>query len=132
MTYAYTKRTGLPFAAAEQRLRSALAKQGFGIITEIDAQKTVKAKLGKDMPPYKILGACNPSFAHQAMSMEPDIGVLLPCNVLLRADGDVTVISAIRPTVQLGKAPALQPIAEEVERRLTAVVDETALPPVTR
>ena len=127
MKYYYTKNTSKSFTAAEQSVREALKKRGFGIITEIDAQKTVKEKLGKDMPAYKILGACNPRFAHEAIEMEPNIGVLLPCNILVRqADTDV-LISVILPSVQLGKIgnPALQSIAAQIEQQLKAAIDES-------
>ena len=128
MTYCYKQSTKKSFIKTEIAVREALKKRGFGIITEIDAQKTVKEKLGKDMPPYKILGACNPNFAHQAMTIEPDIGVLLPCNVIVRQEGTTVIIGAILPSVQLGKVnnPKLTPIAEQVEQQLKAAVDEAA------
>ncbi len=126
--YSYTKESGKSFADAEAAVREALKARGFGVITEIDAQRTVKEKLGQDMLPYKILGACNPQFAHKAMTAEPGIGVLLPCNVLIREDAGKTVISCILPTVQLGKAdnPSLLSMAEDVERLLKQTVDEAS------
>ena len=87
VSYGYTKSLGTaPFKEAERKVREALAGQGFGILSEIDVQETLKKKLGVEVPPYKILGACNPSFAHRALSSEPLIGLLLPCNVVLRQD----------------------------------------------
>ncbi len=126
--YAYEQKTSKPFEEAEAAVRAALKQRGFGILTEIDAQKTLKEKIGLDMQPYKILGACNPKFAHQAIEAEPNIGVLLPCNVLLRQGENQTIITCILPTVQLGKVgnPGVHPLAEEVERLLTAAVDEAA------
>jgi uncharacterized protein (DUF302 family) len=128
MKYCYTRNTSKSFIETEQAVRDALKKRGFGIITEIDAQKTVKEKLGKDMPPYKILGACNPGFAHQAIEIEPDVGVLLPCNVLVRQEPKAVIVSAILPSVQLGKIEnsRLQSIATQVEQHLKAAVDEAA------
>jgi len=82
----------------EHALRDALKQQGFGIITEIDVQRTMKEKLGISQEPYKILGACNPEYAHRALTIEPDIGVLLSCNVTVRAQREETVVSTILPT----------------------------------
>ena len=126
MAYCYTKKTLKPFNETEQSTKEALKKRNFGIITEIDAQKIIKEKIGKDIPAYKILGTCNPNFAHQAITTEPNIGVLLPCNVLLRTEKEYTVISAILPSVQLGKVenPKLRNLAEQVEHQLKEAVDE--------
>jgi len=125
MSYCYTRRAARSFSVVEGEVRTALKNEGFGVITEIDAQKTVKEKLGEEMLPYKILGACNPHFAHQAINAEPDIGVLLPCNIVIRQDEQGVVVSAILPTVQIGKVsnPALAPIASEVERSLKKMID---------
>lgn len=124
--YYYQKQTTMPFATVEKRLRTTLSKQGFGIITEIDAQKTMKEKLGVVTEGYKILGACNPKFAHQASTIAPDIGVLLPCNVLIRTEGKKTIVNVIRPTIlfKMIDAPALKPLAQEVEKRLTSAINE--------
>jgi uncharacterized protein (DUF302 family) len=128
MTYCYKKTTTRSFHETEQSLRESLKAEGFGIITEIDVQKTIKEKLGIDTDKYKIIGACNPTLAYQAINAEPDIGVLLPCNVIIRQAHGKTVISAILPTVQLGKVgnPLLQPIAAIVEGKLKEAVDRTA------
>lgn len=110
---------------AEQEIRAALGEQGFGILTEIDVAATLEAKLGVTTAPYKILGACNPSLAHQALGFEPEIGLLLPCNVTLRAtDGGATRISAVDPIAMLSVSenPDVQPIAEEARSRLVAAL----------
>jgi len=104
--------------------RAALAEQGFGVLTEIDVQATLKAKLGVDIEPQLILGACNPDLAHRALQTEPDIGLLLPCNVVVRASGSQTIVSVLDPQVMVslpGK-PELQPVADDAAQRLDAVL----------
>lgn len=126
MTYTYSQRTELDMEEAQRRLTESLKKRGFGILTEIDVKKTLKEKLGEDIAPCKILGACNPNFAHKAIGIEPSLGALLPCNCLIRVEGNSTQVSCILPTVQLAKTgnPQLEPIAREVEDLLKEAVNE--------
>ncbi|TLP41779.1 DUF302 domain-containing protein [Cohaesibacter sp. CAU 1516] len=109
---------------AEVRVRDALASQGFGVLTEIDVKATLKNKLDLDIGPYKILGACKPELAHKAMTVEPKIGVMLPCNVILRqVDGGIEV-SAVEPLASMGAVdnPQLMGIASQVQELLTTVI----------
>ena len=92
---------GADFDAVDQRARKALADKGFGVLTEIDVAVTMKKKLGVDMMPYLILGACNPDMAYQAISMEPRVGAMLPCNVILRQVGDDVEVSAVDPVASM-------------------------------
>lgn len=113
MPYDRTVTVEGPFDRVQQEVRSALADQGFGVLTEIDVQATLKAKLDHDMEPYLILGACNPSLAHRALEVDRSIGLLLPCNVVVRADGDEVVVQAFDPDamVSLTGLDALAPVA---------------------
>ena len=114
------------FAETVERTRAALAEQGFGILTEIDVATTMKTKLNVDMAPYLILGACNPPLAHQAIGIDPSIGLLLPCNVIVRTiDETHTRVDAMNPDVMVSATgtPALAPIAEQAGTRLTAALD---------
>ncbi|MFC9291902.1 DUF302 domain-containing protein [Streptomyces sp. NPDC057052] len=132
MRYDRTVHLDTDFATAVARTRDALAAQGFGILTEIDVTATLKAKLGRaaeDMEDYLILGACNPPLAHRALDTDRSIGLLLPCNVVVRRDGDRTAVQALDPDtmVTLTGSDALRPIAEEAGRRLdAALADLTA------
>lgn len=128
MEYGTTITTDLPFEDAVSRTRSALQDQGFGVLTEIDVQATLKSKLDQDMEPYLILGACNPRLAHAALEVEPEIGLLLPCNVVLRSVDGRTVVSALDPQVMvtLPDRPELQPVASEAAARLRAALDDVA------
>lgn len=116
------------FEDAVTRTREALAEQGFGVLTEIDVKATLKAKLGHDMEDYLILGACNPPLAHRAIEAMPQIGLLLPCNVVVRTDSEragSVLVEAMNPglMVEVTGAPALRPIAEEVTGKLQAAID---------
>jgi uncharacterized protein (DUF302 family) len=113
-----------PFGEAVARVRAALAAQGFGVLTEIDVTATLRAKLGEQMEDYVILGACNPPFAHQALSIDRGIGLLLPCNVVVRAGSDGTIVEALDPQVMvtLTGRPELKPVADEVSARLAAAL----------
>ncbi len=128
MSYALKITTDLSPAEAEERVRRALSDEGFGIITEIDMAATLKAKLDKDMPPYKILGACRPPLAAAAVAAEPDIGLLLPCNVVVYELNGRTVVAALDPhaMLRMAQADGIDDIAEDakrrVERALAAVV----------
>lgn len=127
-SYIYKKSTIMDYADAVAKVKEELKKEGFGVLTEIDVKQTLKAKLNVDFEDYIILGACNPPLAYQALTAERDIGVLLPCNVIVYVQGGKTYISAVLPTVQLGKVgnPELLPIAEQVESKLKKVVDAAA------
>ena len=124
MRYDRTVRLDADVATAVTRTRDALAEQGFGILTEIDVTATLKAKLDHDMEDYVILGACNPPLAHRALDTDRSIGLLLPCNVVVRRDGDTTVVQALDPNtmVALTELDALRPVAEEATRRLDAAL----------
>ena len=126
MSYGTRITLDAPFAEAVARVRAALAGHGFGVLTEIDVTATMKAKLGEQMEEYVILGACNPPFAHQALGIDRSIGLLLPCNVVVRAAVDHTVVEALDPQVMVtltGRAE-LKPVADEVARSLTAALAE--------
>jgi uncharacterized protein (DUF302 family) len=117
--------TGADFDAVDARTRAALADKGFGILTEIDVKATLKKKLDVDMPAYRILGACNPRMAHEAIGIEPRVGAMLPCNVILReVDGGVEV-SAIDPvaSMQAINNPALHAVAGQVRDLLANAVE---------
>lgn len=118
--YAMLKRTALSFQEADQQVRAELQKEGFGVLTEIDVAATLKKKIDLDMPPYVILGACAPQLAGSALQQEPDVGLLLPCNVVLREDPDGVVVEALDPVKQLSLSgnAALQPLANEARERL--------------
>ncbi|MBC9713915.1 DUF302 domain-containing protein [Streptomyces sp. TRM66268-LWL] len=124
MSYDRTVRLDRDFATTVTAVREALAAQGFGILTEIDVAATLKAKLGHDMEDYLILGACNPPLAHRALEADRSIGLLLPCNVVVRTEGTTTVVQALDPAtlVALTGLPALEPIAAEAARRLDAAL----------
>ncbi|MCU7797839.1 MAG: DUF302 domain-containing protein [Candidatus Thiodiazotropha sp. (ex Semelilucina semeliformis)] len=122
--YSFSVRLEGGIGAIESRVVEALQAEGFGIMTEIDVQATLKAKLGVEKRPYKILGACNPALANQAIEAEPDIGLLLPCNVVLREEEDGTITVAFMDPVavlQLVEQPGVAELAREVRQRLERV-----------
>ncbi len=127
--YGMATSTHLSPSDAESVMRAALAEEGFGILTEIDVAATLKDKLGIERAPYRILGACNPNLAHQAIEAEEDIGILLPCNVIVYESGGRTVVAAAEPLtmVELTSNPSLQTVAaqarQSLERALAALPD---------
>ncbi|MDP3085963.1 MAG: DUF302 domain-containing protein [Rubrivivax sp.] len=123
--YTFGKTVNLDFTAAVDKVTQALAAQGFGVLSEIDVAATMKKKLDVDMPPYKILGACNPQFAQQAIAAEPQIGALLPCNVVVRADAAGAIhVEFMDPSavLTLVDKPAVSALAGEVRQRLQQVL----------
>jgi len=123
--FGFGKPVDLGFDEAIETVTEELEKEGFGILTEIDVQATLKKKLGEDMPPYRILGACNPPLAHQAVSAVPEIGLLLPGNVLVREDDQGKVhVSFMDPGSVLGLVdnPDVVPLAEQVKAKLERVL----------
>jgi len=125
MSYVFSKILGLPFDDAVALTRAALGAEGFGVITEIDVQKTLKAKIGVDFRRYLILGACNPTLAHEALKLEANVGAMLPCNVVVQDAGDGrTEVSAIDPvaSMQAIDNPDLTAKAGAVADRLRAVI----------
>jgi uncharacterized protein (DUF302 family) len=114
--------TTMPMAQAEAAVREALASQGFGILTEIDIAATLRAKLGVERAPLKILGACNPTFAHRALQLDESVALLLPCNVVLAATADGTTISALDPR-DLMADEAFKELAADVADQLAAALD---------
>lgn len=125
MEYGTGVRIDADFGQTLEQVRAALKDQGFGILTEIDVQATMKEKLGEEMEPYLILGACNPPLAHRALGVDPRIGLLLPCNVVVRADGGTTIVEALNPEimVEVTGQPDLAPIADDATARLAAALD---------
>ena len=128
MSYYIAKRTALPLDAAVSRVTEALRAEGFGVLTDIDVRATLKAKLGAEFPGYRILGACNPKIAHEALQLEDKLGVLLPCNVVIYRTGGKTRVSAVAAEQMLGMVgnDALAPVATEVAERLDRVLAAVA------
>jgi uncharacterized protein (DUF302 family) len=123
--YGFGKAVALPFTAALAKVTQELSKEGFGVLTEIDVAATFRKKLGKEVPPYRILGACNPPFAAQALEAEPTIGLLMPCNVVVREDAAGTVQVEFldpKPLFELTGRPEVEPLATEVRARLERVM----------
>jgi uncharacterized protein (DUF302 family) len=128
MDFQHTVTVDLPYDEAVTRVRSELAKQGFGVITEIDLKATLHAKIGVDIEPHVILGACNPTLAARALSLDPRVAVLLPCNVTVSVAGGQTLVRVMDPQVMTAfdGTAALAEVADDASRRLRAVLD--ALP----
>lgn len=129
---AYADRVTAPgdFDEVLARTRVALAAEGFGVLTEIDVQATMREKLGVEREPYMILGACNPPLAHRALEAELQLGALLPCNVVVFTDGGLTHVSAVSAEQMLGMVgnPRLEPVAREAGERLGRVLERVAQP----
>jgi uncharacterized protein (DUF302 family) len=126
--YTLTSTTGLPLADAIDRVRAELQREGFGVLCEIDVRETLREKLGVEEEPYVILGACNPPLAHQALTAEPELGTLLPCNVVVyERDGEthISAVDAERMLSLVGNG-GLAPIAESVREKLATVVERAA------
>ena len=123
--YTLTTTTELPYAEAVERVRAELQAEGFGIVCEIDVQATLKAKIDVDGDPYLILGACSPPLAHRALKAEPELGVLLPCNVVVYERDGRTTVSAVDAERMLSIVgnDELKPVAAEVRQRLASVVE---------
>ncbi len=123
--YTLATRLAAPVGEARPRVEVALKAEGFGVLTEIDVQATMRAKLGVELAPFVILGACNPPLAHRAITAEPSVATLLPCNVVLRADGDGTIVEAMDPGAALSmvESPGVAPVAREARERLMRALD---------
>ncbi len=125
MDYGMSIRLHQPFTEAVERVRAALSEQGFGVLTEIDVRATLQDKLGETMEDYLILGACNPPLAHRALEADRRIGLLLPCNVVVRSEDGDTLVEALDPQVMVtvSEEPGLEPVAEDAAVRLTAALE---------
>ena len=123
--YAFRTKLNLPYEEAVEKVSAALKEEGFGILTEIDVQETLKKKLDVNFRKYVILGACNPPLAYQALQTELEIGLLLPCNVIVYEEDGGSVVSIVDPIAMLGVVgnPALDPVAQEARTRLQRVIE---------
>ncbi len=125
MSYYISKKTALGFEEAIEKVTEALKSEGFGILTEIDVKETLKQKLDVDFRPYRILGACNPPFAYKALQAEDNVGIMLPCNVIVQEKENGVEIAAVDPvsSMQVIENPKLGKIADEIRLRLHSVID---------
>ncbi|MBI2657212.1 DUF302 domain-containing protein [Candidatus Woesearchaeota archaeon] len=123
--YQLKRETGMSYPEAVAKAKEELHKEGFGVLTEIDVKSTLKKKLDVDFDDYMILGACNPPFAYQALQAEQDLGLMLPCNLVVYSKKGKTFVAAIKPTVQMEKVgnPKLKDIAAQVEDKLKKVIE---------
>ena len=125
MSYYFSKKSALGFEEAIEKVTEALKSEGFGILTEIDVKETLKKKLNVDFRPYRILGACNPPFAYQALQVEDKVGIILPCNVIVQEKENGVEIATVDPvaSMQAIDNPKLGEIAGEIRQRLQRVID---------
>ena len=125
MAYGFSKTVNLSYDQTVEKVTDELKREGFGVLTTIDVRETLKKKLNVDFKRYVILGACNPPFAHQALQAEEEIGLLLPCNVVVYEKGDKTVVSAFDPMTMLKIVdnPGIKSVAAEVQSRLKRVIE---------
>jgi uncharacterized protein (DUF302 family) len=127
--YTFGTRLDASFDDVREAVEAALRGEGFGVLTEIDVAATMRAKLGVELEPYVILGACNPPLAHRAITADPSVGALLPCNVVLRVDGGSVVLEAMDPLAALGlvDVPAIHEVAAEARTRLHRAIERVAV-----
>jgi uncharacterized protein (DUF302 family) len=123
-SYSISKRISVPYEEAVEKTKAALKEEGFGVLTEIDVRKTMKEKLDVDFRKYVILGSCNPNLAHRALEAEIEIGLLLPCNVIVYEEDGGSVVAAQNPEAALGVVgnPGLEPVAREARAKLEQVI----------
>ena len=126
MSYHFSKKLDVPFDQAVSRVTEALKREGFGVLTDVDVAATLKAKLGEEFRPYRILGACNPKLAYRALQLEDKIGTMLPCNVIVQQHEGGVEVSAVNPvaSMQAIKNPGLAEVAKEVQAKLRRIVNE--------
>jgi uncharacterized protein (DUF302 family) len=125
MNYGMSLTLDRPFDVVVKDVRDALAQEGFGIVTEVDMQETLRSKIGVEIDKQLILGACNPTFAHRALKAEPSIGLLLPCNVVIRSTKEGTLVEMINPEImsQIAESPDMHQVAIEVTEKLKAAME---------
>jgi uncharacterized protein (DUF302 family) len=130
MKYGTVVKSALGYTEAVERVKALLREEGFGVLCEIDVAKTLAEKIGAEVPPYVILGACSPQFAHQAIAAEPQLGLLLPCNLVVQEREGETLVSAIDAAALLSVVgnPALSTVAQQVNARLSKVLQAVAAP----